>query len=163
MDAIRTAFILGKEHRKPSEREQTLLREYSGFGGLKCILNPTQTELDTAYWSKSEMELYPLVSELHKLIREHSASEQEYRRYLGSLKNSILTAFYTPPQVVQAIADTLHDKGVIPARFLDPSAGNGAFATAFKQKFPQSETLCFEKDLITGKILSHLHPQAKIH
>jgi hypothetical protein len=53
------------------------------------------------------MELYPLVSELHQLIREHSASEQEYRRYFGSLKSSILTAFYMPPQVVQAIADTL--------------------------------------------------------
>ncbi|OAV65179.1 DNA methylase [Bacteroidales bacterium Barb4] len=53
--------------------------------------------------------------------------------------------------------------GITLARFLDPSAGNGAFADAFKQAFPNSETACFEKDLLTGKILSYLYPDDKVH
>jgi N12 class adenine-specific DNA methylase len=162
-EAIRIAFTLDREKRRATEAERTVLQQYSGFGGLKCILNPAQNESDKAYWTKSELDLFPLVSELHGLIRENSRDENEYKRYFGSLKNSILTAFYTPPEVVRVISDTLRDSGMYPARFLEPSAGNGAFADAFKQSFPNSETVCFEKDLLTGKILSHLQPDAKVH
>ncbi|KAA6342151.1 hypothetical protein EZS27_010076 [termite gut metagenome] len=94
---------------------------------------------------------------------KNSRDENEYKRYFGSLKNSILTAFYTPPDVVQVISDTLKDNGITPVRFLEPSAGNGAFADAFRQSFPTNETICFEKDLLTGKILSHLQPDSKVH
>ena len=163
IEAIRTAFILDRENRKPTEAERGLLMQYSGFGGLKCILNPAQTEADKAYWTKSELDLFPIVSDLHKLIREHSADEQEYKRYFGSLKNSILTAFYTPPELVQTIAGSLRDNDIVHTRFLDPSAGNGAFAQAFKQSSPESDTVCFEKDLLTGKILSKLYADDKVH
>ncbi len=30
----------------PSVEEETALRSYSGFGGLKCILNPAEKESD---------------------------------------------------------------------------------------------------------------------
>ncbi|GHV49024.1 hypothetical protein FACS1894181_06580 [Bacteroidia bacterium] len=96
-----------------------LLRQYSTFGGLKCILNPAQNELDKAYWAKSELDLFLMVSELHGLIRENSRDENDYKRYFGSLKNSILTAFYTPQDVVQVISDTLRDNGIYPARYLE--------------------------------------------
>jgi type I restriction-modification system DNA methylase subunit len=109
------------------------------------------------------MDLFPMVKDLQTLIRENSANEQEYKRYFNSLKNSILTAFYTPPDVVQVIADTLRDNGIYPARFLEPSAGNGAFVDAFRQSFSDNETVCFEKDLLTGKILSRLQPDSKVH
>ncbi|MDR3339878.1 MAG: hypothetical protein LBT25_07305 [Candidatus Symbiothrix sp.] len=35
---------------------------------------------------------------MHKLIRENSKDGQEYKRYFGSLKSSVLTVFYTPPK-----------------------------------------------------------------
>jgi hypothetical protein len=139
------------------------LQQYSGFGGIKCILNPAQSEADKAYWTKSDMNLFPMVVDLHKLIRDNSKDEQEYKRYFSSLKSSILTAFYTPPEVVKSISNTLKENGVTPVRFLEPSAGNGAFADAFKQTFPNNETICFEKDLLTDKILSHLHSDNKVH
>jgi hypothetical protein len=163
IEAVRIAFTLDREKRGATEAEQAVLRQYSGFGGLKCILNPAQTESDRAYWTKSESDLFPMVSELHGLIRENSRDEQEYRRYFNSLKNSILTAFYTPPEIIKSISDTLKENGIAPVRFLEPSAGNGAFADAFRQTFPQNETVCFEKDLLTGKILSRLHPDDKVH
>ncbi|MDR3095427.1 MAG: N-6 DNA methylase, partial [Bacteroidales bacterium] len=163
IEAIHIAFTLDREKRRATEAERAVLRQYSGFGGLKCILNPAQTEADKAYWTKSEVDLFPSVSGLHRLIRENSRDENEYKRYFGSLKNSVLTAFYTPSEAVQAITESLHRKNIAPKRFLEPSAGNGVFSDAFKKRFLQNETVCFEKDLLTGKILSHLNPGDKVH
>jgi hypothetical protein len=163
IEAIKIAFMLDREKRKASEAERAILQLYSGFGGIKCILNPTQTEKDREYWTKSDLDMFPTVADLHRIIRDNSKDEQEYKHYYNSLKSSVLTAFYTPPEIIKAISDTLNEKGVVPARFLDPSAGNGAFADNFKESFPTMETVCFEKDLLTGKILSHLQPEDKIH
>ncbi|MDR1129425.1 MAG: hypothetical protein LBK96_00395 [Prevotellaceae bacterium] len=71
IEAVRIAFTLDREKRRATEAEQAVLRQYSGFGGLKCILNPAQAESDRAYWTKSESDLFPTVSELHGLIREN--------------------------------------------------------------------------------------------
>jgi hypothetical protein len=72
IEAIRIAFTLDREKRRATESEQAVLRQYSGFGGLKCILNPAQTESDRAYGTKSDSDFVPMVSELHGLIRENS-------------------------------------------------------------------------------------------
>ncbi|MDR0796912.1 MAG: N-6 DNA methylase, partial [Tannerella sp.] len=162
-EAIRIAFALDREERRATEEERAVLRQYSGFGGIKCILNPAEKETDKAYWTKSDMELFPLVVNLHRLIHVNTKSDKESKSYFDSLKSSILTAFYTPPEIIQVLSETLKDKGITPARFLEPSAGNGAFVDAFKQSFPNMETVCFEKDLLTGKILSHLYPDDKVH
>jgi len=163
IEAVRIAYTLDKEKRRASAAERAILQQYSGFGGLKCILNPAQTEQDKAYWTQSDISLFPPVSELHAVIRENSKNEQEYKRYFDSLKSSVLTAFYTPVEIIKAISDTIKDNDITPARFLDPSAGNGAFVQNFKESFPSAESVCFEKDLLTGKILSHLHPDDKVY
>ncbi|KAA6299855.1 MAG: hypothetical protein EZS26_004004, partial [Candidatus Ordinivivax streblomastigis] len=162
-EAIRIAFTLDREKRRATEAEQAVLRQYSGFGGIKCILNPAEKESDKAYWTKTDLELFPAVADLHRLIRDNSKDEQEYKRYFNSLKNSVLTAFYTPQESITALSDALKENGIFPRNFLEPSAGNGAFADAFRQSFPNNETVCFEKDLLTGKILSHLHPDDKVY
>ncbi|MEN6363367.1 MAG: N-6 DNA methylase [Bacteroidales bacterium] len=159
IEAIRLAFALEKEHRQPAAEERVAIQGYSGFGGLKCILNPAQTLSDYAYWPKSELDLFPLVAELQVLIRENSNTEEQYKRYWGSLKNSILTSFYTPSEIVTTIADTLQKSGITPSHFLDPSAGMGEFISAFQQTAPEgSSIMSFEKDLLTGKLLSQLYP-----
>ena len=144
-EAIRIAFTLDREQRRATEAERAILQQYSGFGGIKCILNPTKTEADKAHWTKTDMELFPLVVDLQTLIRENASNEQEYKRYFDSLKSSILTAFYTPPEIVRALSESLKYNGITPVRFLEPSAGNGAFVDAFRQTFPAMETVCFEK------------------
>lgn len=93
IEAIKLAFTLDKENRKPTPEESVVLQAYSGFGGLKCILNPAAKLEDAVHWSKSELELFPLVAELHATIKRNTTSEDEYKRYFGSLKTSILTAF----------------------------------------------------------------------
>ena len=159
-EAIGILFRLEKEQRTATAEEREALAKYCGFGGLKQILNPVGTLADVSRWPKSDVELFPQVAELHSLIRTNSTDEQEYKLYVSSLKNSILSAFYTPQEVVQAIADTLHERGIAADRFLDPSAGQGAFSEAF---FKQGmESVSFEKDLLTGKVLTALHPETDV-
>lgn len=162
IEAIRTAFTLDREGRTPTERERVLLGRYCGFGGLKCILNPARELTDAVHWAKSDLELFAPTVELHRLIRENSRDEAEYRRYVDSLKASVLTAFYTPQAIADTIADVLHDRKVRPRLVLEPSAGMGAFISPVLSNNPQAEVMAFEKDLLTGKMLEHLYPQQKI-
>ena len=79
---------------------------------------------------------------------------------MDSLKASVLTAFYTDNRIVDAISDSLKYSGVEVKSFLEPSAGQGAFIDSFlrNDRYPGAEVLAYEKDLLTGKILSALHP-----
>lgn len=162
IDAIKLALRLDKEHRKATPEEREILTKYSGFGGIKAILNPADKPEDIERWSKSEVELFPLVQELHEVLRESSPTPDVYKRYISSLKSSILTAFYTPKPVIDALSDALKDSGITPTRFLEPSAGTGAFISSFKDVAPEAKVTGFEKDLLTGKILSHLYPDDKV-
>ena len=162
IEAVRTAFTLDRERRTPTERERALLERYCGFGGLKCILNPAKELADAVHWAKSDLELFALTVELHRIIRENSRDETEYKRYVDSLKASVLTAFYTPQAITDTIVDVLHDKKVRPKLVLEPSAGMGAFIAPVLSDNPQAEVMAFEKDLLTGKMLGHLYPQQKI-
>lgn len=162
IDAIKLALKLDKEHREATPEEREILAAYSGFGGIKAILSPADKPEDIERWSKSEAELFPLVQKLHEVLRENSPTPEVYKRYVGSLKNSILTAFYTPQPVIDALAGALKDSAITPTRFLEPSAGTGAFISSFKEIAPEAKVTGFEKDLLTGKILSHLYPEDKI-
>ena len=162
IEAIRTAFVLDREQRTPTARERLLLERYCGFGGLKCILNPAKELTDAVHWAKSDLELFAPTVELHKLLRENTKDDTEYKRYMDAMKQSVLTAFYTPPEITGTIADVLHEHGIRPDRVLEPSAGVGAFVDAVLENKPDADIMAFEKDLMTGKILKHLHPDQKV-
>ncbi len=162
IEAIRTAFELDGARRAATPQERERLTRYCGFGGLKCILNPASDLTDAVRWAKSDLELFPLTLELHKLIREYSTSEALYKQYVDSLKSSVLTAFYTPPTITEALSDVLDDYNVRPRRLLEPAAGHGAFVEAFTRKNADADVMAFEKDLLTGKILAHLYPDKKV-
>ncbi len=160
--AIETAFILDREQRTPTARERLLLERYCGFGGLKCILNPARELADAVHWAKSDLELFAPTVELHRLIRENSKNESEYKQLMDSLKQSVLTAFYTPSAVTEALTDVLKEHQIIPEKVLEPSAGIGAFVDSVLDNNPKADIMAFEKDLLTGKILHHLHPEQKV-
>ena len=95
--------------------------------------------------------------ELHELLRHYAGSEQRYKDLVQSMRNSTLTAFYTPPAIVRALAEALRDAGIVPRRLLDPSAGAGIFPSSFREAADgEIEILSFEKDLLTGQVLSAL-------
>ena len=161
IEAIRLALnlgVAGRTAQTPEERE--VLRKYAGFGGLKCILNDANELSDAAKWSKSDIELFMPTVELRRLIHDYSKDDKEFAQYMDSLKTSVLTAFYTDNRIVDAISDSLKYSGVEVKSFLEPSAGQGAFIDSFlrNDRYPGTEVLAYEKDLLTGKILSALHP-----
>ena len=160
INAIRCAFMLDVEKRAPDAIEREVLRCYSGFGGLKCVLNDADELADAAKWNKSDIELFAPTVELRRLIHDYSHNDKEFAGYMDSLKTSVLTAFYTPDSVIDAISDALKYQGVEIKSFLEPSAGQGAFVDSFlrNDRYSGAEVLAYEKDLLTGKILSALHP-----
>lgn len=157
IDALRVAFRLEQENRKASTDERLLMMQYSGFGGLKFILNPAQNQIDINHWKKTEHELFPLTQELHRLLKDNAVDEKQYHRYMDSMRSSVLTAFYTPPVVIDAIFNSLHENGVNIRNFLEPSAGIGSFIQFLPAK-EQVQVTAYEKDLLTGKILKQLYP-----
>ena len=161
IEAIRLALRLGVAGRTAQNAvEREILWKYAGFGGLKCILNDADELADAAKWSKSDIELFAPTVELRRLIHDYSHDDREFKDYMDSLKASVLTAFYTDNRIVDAISDSLKYSGVEIKSFLEPSAGQGAFIDSFLRNdcYPGAEVLAYEKDLLTGKILSALHP-----
>lgn len=161
IDALRIVFKLEKEKRQATVGERLLMMRYSGFGGLKFVLNPVENEIDINHWRKTEHDLFPLTQELHQLLKENSQDDKQYRKYVDSMKSSVLTAFYTPPKVIDAISSALRDNGLHIDKFLEPSAGIGSFIQSFSENQKASVT-AYEKDLLTGKILKQLYPEINI-
>tara|TARA_R110002126_G_scaffold212000_4_gene358523 strand:- start:547 stop:5988 length:5442 start_codon:yes stop_codon:yes gene_type:complete len=161
IDALRIAFTLEKEKRQATTGERLSMMQYSGFGGLKFVLNPIAIETDINHWRKIDHDLFPITQELHQLLKENSEDDKQYRRYVDSMKSSVLTAFYTPPQVIDAISATLRDSGANIDKFLEPSAGVGSFIQSFSENHNIKVT-AYEKDLLTGKILKQLYPESNI-
>ena len=154
IDAIRTAFALRDEVRVPTEAEWETISRYCGFGGLKCVLNPVDNK---AAWSKNDLPLYDLTAELYSLIRENTGSEDEYKLYVASMKQSVLTAFYTPKDIPDAIATVMTELNLRPEKILEPSAGMGVFIDSMRLVNPDARITAFEKDKLTGLLLSKLH------
>ncbi|MDX8341688.1 hypothetical protein SLH46_20990 [Draconibacterium sp. IB214405] len=69
IEAIKLCFRLEKENRKPTTEETKALKQYSGFGALRCILNPLENLSDIARWPDSEVGLFPAVMELHDVLK----------------------------------------------------------------------------------------------
>ena len=150
--------MLDKEERTATPTEREVLAKYSGFGGIKVVLNPLPSETPAEKWSNADRELYPLVKELYEVLDDYSPDQATSKAYQESLKNSVMTAFYTPPEIVNALSDTLENIGIKPERILDPSAGTGVFAQILSKRNSGAEVYNFEKDRLTAKILFHLRP-----
>ncbi|WP_336715440.1 N-6 DNA methylase [Chryseobacterium mucoviscidosis] len=161
IDALRIAFKLEKEKRQATVGERLLMMRYSGFGGLKFVLNPVENAIDINNWRKTEHDLFPLTQELHQLLKENSADDKQYKNYVESMRSSVLTAFYTPPQVIDAISAALRESGLHIEKFLEPSAGIGSFIQSFSEH-QKANVTAYEKDLLTGKILKQLYTESNI-
>lgn len=156
IQAIRTVLNLEHEGRKATHEELEGLSLYSGFGGLKCVLDNRPAE----EWASSEKDLYPLVCELRKTIDEYSSSESESKDIYRSIRSSVLTSFYTPEKVTGPLTRGLREFiGDSACRIIEPSAGNGAILRNLKGKH---ETTAYEIDHLTGLILKHRESEANV-
>jgi N12 class adenine-specific DNA methylase len=158
IEAIRIALAWEKE--KLLEAAQVAaLEKYSGFGGIKAILYPNTAKEEWIKLNATEddLRLYPKIIELHNLLKDNLA-DQQYKEAIGSIKNSVLTAFYTPPVVPQTLYAALKEHHIEPKRIYEPSSGAGIFISEAIKAFPNIESItAVEKDMVTGRVLAALN------
>ena len=159
IEAIRIALVVEKENRNATADELVALRKFSGFGGLKFVLNPID---DVSTWKKGDIPFFADTIKLHELLKQYSKDDNEYQSYVSSIKRSVNTAFYTPNAIIRAISKALSYCGISVNKFLDPSSGNGKFIDVFKADQSGMDVTAFEKDLLTGKVLKAVHPEDKV-
>ena len=85
-------------------------------------------------------------------------SESEYQ----SARESTLTSFYTPKEVIEGIYSTLSNMGFQSGNILEPSMGVGNFVGNLPEKMDSSKVYGVELDSISGRISKMLYPEAKI-
>ena len=155
--AIRIALEWKKGQMLLPEQVEALKR-YAGFGGLKAVLFPNtpKEEWIKLKASKEDLKLYPQITELHQLLQQHF-SEAEYKQVIDSIKNSILTAFYTPEIVPQTVFNVLKAQGIELKNMYEPSSGAGIFISEAAKTFPSLNNItAVEKDLLSGRVLTAL-------
>ena len=132
------------------------LKRYSGFGGLKAVLFPNapKEEWIKLNASREDLNLYPQIIEMHQLLQQHF-NDAEYKQVIDSIKNSILTAFYTPAIIPKTLFTALAQKGIEPKSMYEPSSGSGVFITEATNAFTGLESIkAVEKDILSGRVLT---------
>ena len=128
VEAIETAVKIHVQGRKAMAKEKETLSRYSGFGGIKEVLNiGTDNPLPD--------NMAEPMNRLQKALRTLAGGEETmYRKLTDSLKASVLTAFYTPQFLVDAVARQIRaaftEYGLPMRSLLEPSAGIGGFLPA---------------------------------
>ena len=155
VEAIATAMKIRIDDRQATDEEKEVLSRYSGFGGIKDVLN-----IGTEHTVSDDV-AEPILK-LQDLIGAYPYYDDAMRQaVIDSIKSSVLTAFYTPKFLVDAVTRQIHatfkDNGLQMSTFLEPSAGIGGFLPV---AMPGTRSYAFEKDCLTGLILSLLYDEA---
>ena len=141
IEAIKTLFQLEEEHRGATAKEQEVLAQYVGWGGLADAFDSNKSG-----WAKEYAELKELLS------------EDEY----AAARSSTLNANYTSPVVIRSIYDAVEKMGFQSGNILEPSMGVGNFFGMLPDSMADSRLYGVELDSITGRIAKMLYPQADI-
>lgn len=141
LKSIEKRMADGGPHANGEEPE--ILAQYSGWGGLSDAFEPNKDSWHSEY------------TELKSLL-----TEEEY----AAARSSTLTAFYTPPEVIDAMYTTLRKMGVGAGTILEPSMGAGAFFGQSHSYLYEPTTRLFgvELDSLTGRIARQLYQKANI-
>ena len=130
-----------EEGRLATKEEQDVLAKYVGWGGLSEVFDETKSN-----WSNEYHELKSLLSE-----EEYSAARE-----------STLTAFYTPPVVIESIYSIIERFGFHHGNILEPACGTGNFLGKLPASMESSKLYGIELDTITGRIAKQLYQKANI-
>jgi N12 class adenine-specific DNA methylase len=136
-----------------------VVAKFQGFGGLKEILLPIDNR---DVWSQEDLRYYAEVVSIHDLLRKFYGDA--YKDALNSVKNSILTSFYTGDFIVKPLVKNAAKlfNGVDIEGILEPSAGSGNMVKELVDVFPGKPIVAIEKDILTAKVLKALHPTAEV-
>lgn len=160
LSAILLAKKINSDNIIPTGEDINILNRYKGFGGIKAILYPIDRDWeDFSNISKADLGLEEQIKDFHTSLINNFP--QTYREIWNSIKESVLSAFFTPSELVdQIIANTYKENQSI-GSFLEPSAGTGAYVDKVLKYYPNiKDVVAVEKDILTFSILkakySHL-------
>lgn len=139
VEAIKTLKKIESENRLATKDEQEILSKYVGWGGLADAF-------DESKWVNEYKELKELLN------------DEEY----NNAKESVLTAFYTPPIVINSIYKAIQNMGFEQGNVLEPSCGVGNFFGMIPQELEKSKLYGVELDSISGRIAKQLYQNANI-
>ena len=140
-DAIRVLKECQFDNRFATPEEQAILAQYVGWGGI-----PEAFDEHNDAWSNEFTELYGLLS------------PEEY----ASARASTLTAFYTPPVVINAVYKVMENMGFQRGNILEPSCGIGNFIGMLPDSMSDSRVFGVEIDTISAGIAQQLYQKSSI-
>jgi len=135
--AIKLLKTLEERGELANADDQQILSQYVGWGGLADCFD----------------EKSPHYLELKELL-----TEDEY----ASVRESTLSAFYTPPIVIKAIYKTLENMNFKTGNILEPSCGIGNFMGLLPDSMNTSKLYGVELDSISGRIAQQLYQKSSI-
>lgn len=141
VEAIRVLKECQFDNRFATPEEQAILAQYVGWGGI-----PEAFDEHNDAWSNEFTELYGLLS------------PEEY----ASARASTLTAFYTPPVVINAVYKVMENMGFQRGNILEPSCGIGNFIGMLPDSMNDSRVFGVEIDTISAGIAQQLYQKSSI-
>lgn len=130
-----------EENRFATPEEQIVLSKYVGWGGLSEAFNENNSA-----WATEYLELSSVLT------------PEEY----ASARESTLTAFYTPPEVITAIYKAMEQMGFKEGNLLEPSCGIGNFIGMLPDSMQDSKIYGVELDTISAGIAQQLYQKTTI-
>lgn len=139
--AIKVLKKCEEENRYATPKEQEIMSKYVGWGGLQQTFKE-----DDSSWSNE----YKILKEL--------LNDEEYK----NARKSVLTAFYTPPIVINSMYEILQNMGLKEANILEPSCGVGNFLGMLPTQLKECKMYGVELDSISGRIAQQLYQKSTI-
>ena len=141
MEAIKVLKKCEADNRFATPDEQIVLSKYVGWGGI-----PEAFDENNSFWA----------NEYNELVEVLSPDEYAHAR------ESTLTAFYTPQEVVKACYDIAENLGFNQGNILEPSCGIGNFIGMKPKSMADSKVYGIELDSVSAAIAQQLYQTASI-
>lgn len=141
IEAIKLLHLLDSENRFATPDEQIILSKYVGWGGI-----PEAFDDKNSSWSNEYLELKGLLS------------DEEY----SLARESTLTAFYTPPNVISAMYKVVDKLGFKQGNILEPCCAIGNFIGMLPKEMQDSSIYGIELDSISASIAQQLYQKSSI-
>ncbi len=139
--AIKRMKKLIAEGKTATDEDKKVLSKYVGWGGLANAFDEDKPE-----WKKEYDELKELLT------------YDEYRQ----ARESVLSAHYTPKNIIDGIYKAVRRFGMTSGKILEPAMGIGNFIGLLPNSFNAKETYGVEIDTVTGNIAKLLYPETRV-
>jgi len=141
IEAILLLKKLEEEGRYATADEQKTLSKYVGWGGI-----PEAFDSENSSWASEYLKLKSVLD------------ESEYK----AARESTLTAFYTPKEVIEAMYKAISQMGFTEGNILEPSCGVGNFMGLVPDSMANAKMYGVELDEISGRIAKQLYQKNSI-